>query len=349
MKTFKLIIFGLLLCSHVSAQKTIKKIDNLIIPIHTGYNWTNDKICQSTDCKFPFYHAHHDVDFKRMGDYYYIISDAVSGDTLYRDSLEYVNYQYTGEVDKEFWYMSHLGLSYNSRHSYLGKEMPSVVTLDKFEEGNEWGPTPSWRKYQYDEHQNLTSIILSLDEEKKNEWKLQWEDGNIVSGTFYFEGKPSGTFNCEYYDKECDNQAAIYSTPLYSLMRYFFTIPTTQLLEKFYGNLCNNYLKSIKFNFSENDKKNLDWAIYYYYEEKPYMDHEYTYEFDNEGYPIKIIDTLNNHEMQLEWETPTAINSSEVNQSNRNKSNGIFDLQGRRLTEEPEKGIFIENGVKRVK
>ena len=30
-------------------------------------------------------------------------------------------------------------------------------------------------------------------------------------------------------------------------------------------------------------------------------------------------------------------------------SNDIFDLQGRRLTEEPEKGIFIENGVKRVK
>ena len=36
-------------------------------------------------------------------------------------------------------------------------------------------------------------------------------------------------------------------------------------------------------------------------------------------------------------------------QMTNDKRGGLYDLQGRRLTQKPEKGVYIENGRKRVK
>ena len=49
---------------------------------------------------------------------------------------------------------------------------------------------------------------------------------------------------------------------------------------------------------------------------------------------------------------PTGISDAprlnDKGQMTNDKRGGVYDLQGRRLTQKPEKGVYIENGRKRV-
>ena len=339
--------------ARMTAQSVLKSICNLDICCTNDNSENGPQACggAASGCLIPYVHTHIDAELQHAYENVYVLYN------MERQSCYYYGYMTT--LSEEFFdnadvaseniemlpnYQYYI-LQYNDILTDWERRFSKVderfVTQDIYEKMSADNSKPSF-SYTYSADNRMESIKTKSSDGEQMEWRLKWQDGNIVSGTLYIEDNEVGSFECQYNDRECENQAAVFSTPLYELLNISRVNAFMLIMDKRYGQLCRNYLQSITFDIPQDDL----CRFMPDYLEKPYTDHDYTYVFNDDGYPVAIADNKTNSTVELKWVDVLDIKDANLQQTRIDSA--IYDLQGRRLSSAPRHGVFIENGRKNI-
>ena len=266
------------------------------------------------------------------------------------------NYDYHALID-DLPFVIQYGYYRPSYHIYLPEGRPTFIRQSKLNSDGLISLDQNYNAFEYSKGDDFEyeysdgRMVKMTGKYNGTVVEFSWTEGNLSQIEFWEKNEKTGTISCSYTTLPAKGVCRAFNSPLMLLMDYYQIQSLGPLTHGYYGSLNQNLLAEMTISFTEKFVEEHSFyypASEYYYPITKKASRKYGYTTDSDGniISITISEESNENVYSLEYGNSTSdIRPASFTTDNQNY---YYNLQGRRLTAAPQKGIYIQNGKKKL-